>query len=104
GLVGMSYVLGDFGRYTGDFPVGLGFTGIAVALIGRNHPVGVALGALLWGFMERGAQRLDLEDVPKEIVTIMQGTIVLSVVVAYEVVRRIRAAEQQRAVSAQVDD
>lgn len=104
GLVGMSYLLGDFGRYTGDFPTGIGFTGIAVALIGRNHPVGIGLGALLWGFMERGAQRLDLEDVPKEIVTIMQGTIVLSVVVAYEVVRRIRTAEQQRAVSAQVDD
>ncbi len=104
GLVGLSYLLSDFGRYTGDFPTGLGFTGIAVALIGRNHPVGVGVGALLWGFMERSAQRLDLDDVPKEIVTIMQGTIVLSVVIAYEVVRRIREAEQQRAVSAQVDD
>jgi general nucleoside transport system permease protein len=66
--------------------------------------VGVAIGALLWGFMERGAQRLDLEDVPKEIVTIMQGTLVLSVVIAYEVVRRLRQAELQRTVSAQVDD
>lgn len=104
GLVGMSYLLGDFGRFTGDFPVDLGFTGIAIALLGRNHPIGIALGALLWGFLERSAQRLDLEGVPKEIVVIMQGTIVLSVVVAYEIVRRIREAELQREVSAQVDD
>jgi simple sugar transport system permease protein len=104
GLVGMSYLLGDFGRFSGDFPTGLGFTGIAVALLGRNHPVGIALGALLWGFLERSAQRLDLEDVPKEIVVIMQGTIVLSVVVAYEIVRRIKQAQLQREVSSKVDD
>ena len=106
GLVGMSYLLGDpsFGRYTGDFPTGIGFTGIAVALVGRNHPVGVGLGALLWGFMERSAQRLDLEGVPKEIVTIMQATIVLSVVVAYEVVRRVQIARQQRELSLRLDE
>jgi len=106
GLVGMSILLdgGTFGRYTGDFPTGIGFTGIAVALLGRNHPVGIGLGALLWGFMERAAQRLDLEGVPKEIVTIMQATLLLSVVVAYEVVRRVRLAQQQHEVSSQVDD
>ena len=104
GLVGLSSLLVEDGRFAGDFQTGIGFTGIAVALVGRNHPVGIALGALLWGFMERSAQRLDLEGVPKEIVVIMQGTIVLSVVVAYEVVRRARAAQQQREVSAQVDD
>lgn len=104
GLVGMSYLLGDFQRFTGDFPTGLGFTGIAIALLGRNHPIGIALGALLWGFLERSAQRLDLEGVPKEIVVIMQGTIVLSVVVAYEIMRRVQEAQLQRDVSSQVDD
>lgn len=104
GLVGLSSLLVEDGRFAGDFQTGIGFTGIAVALVGRNHPVGIALAALLWGFMERSAQRLDLEGVPKEIVVIMQGTIVLSVVVAYEVVRRARAAQQQREVSAQVAD
>jgi simple sugar transport system permease protein len=104
GLVGMSFLLGDFHRYTGDFPTGIGFVGIGVALLGRNHPVGIALGALLWGWMERSAQQLDLQGVPKEIVKIMQGVILLAVVVAYEIVRRVRAADQQRAVSAQVDD
>jgi general nucleoside transport system permease protein len=104
GLVGMSQLLGEYGRFTGDFPTGLGFTGIAVALLGRNHPVGIALGALLWGFMERAAQRLDLIDVPKEIVVIMQGTIVLSVVIAYEIIRRVQNAREQQAVAAQVGD
>ncbi len=105
GLVGLSSLLGERPfAFTGDFQTGIGFTGIAVALVGRNHPVGVGLAALLWGFMERSSQRLDLEGVPKEIVVIMQGTIVLSVVVAYEVVRRARAAQAQREVSAQVDD
>jgi len=68
-----------------------------VALVGRNHPVGIALGALLIGFIERSAQILDLEDVPKEIITIMQGVIILSVVIAYEVVRRLVEAQEVRA-------
>lgn len=97
GLVGMSDLLGFFHMYTLDFPVGLGFTGIAVALVGRNHPVGIALAALLFGFIERSAQILDLEEIPKEIITIMQGVIILSVVIAYEVVRRLIQAQEVRA-------
>ena len=38
----MADLLGYFHQYTLDFPTGLGFTGIAVALLGRNHPVGIA--------------------------------------------------------------
>jgi simple sugar transport system permease protein len=90
-------MLGFFHRYTLDFTTGLGFAGIAVALLGRNHPVGMAVAALLFGFLSSSAQILDLKDVPKEIVGIMQGVILLSVVVAYEVVRRIRAAAEVRA-------
>lgn len=104
GLVGMSQLLGFFYRYTVDFPVQLGFTGIAVALLGRNHPAGIAIGALLFGFMERSAQILDLEGIPKEIVVIMQGIIVISVVVAYELVRRFREAQAQRDVSREMPD
>lgn len=89
GLIGLADLLGYYHRYTTDFPTGLGFTGIAVALLGRNHPAGIAIGALLWSFLDRSAQILDLNDIPKEIVQIMQGTIVLSVVVAYEMTRRI---------------
>ena len=88
GLVGIAPLTGYFFKYTTDFPSGLGFAGITVALLGRNHPIGMALGAILLSFLERSAQILDLKDVPKEIEKIMQAVIVLTVVVAYEVVKR----------------
>ncbi len=88
GMVGLSTMFGNMHSYTQDFPRNFGFTGIAVALLGRNSAVGMALGALLFGFMERSALILDLEDTPKEVVQIMQGVVVLAVVVAYEVVNR----------------
>jgi general nucleoside transport system permease protein len=88
GLVGLSTLMGNLGAYTQDFPRQLGFTGIAVALLGRNNVIGMALGALLFGFLDRSALILDLNDIPKEVVQIMQGVIVLAVVIAYEVVNR----------------
>jgi simple sugar transport system permease protein len=97
GLVGIPDLFGLYHRYTIDFVAGLGFTGIAVALVGRNHPVGIALAAFLFGFLDRSAQILDLEDIPREIIVIMQGVIILSVVIAYEVVRRLIEAYEVRA-------
>ncbi len=88
GMVGLAPLLGFFHQYPQDFPRNYGFNGIAVALLGRNHPVGMAFGALLFGFMQRSALILDLKDVPKEIVTIIQGIVVLAVVIVYEVVSR----------------
>jgi simple sugar transport system permease protein len=98
GLVGMPQLLGASYTYSLDFPAGLGFTGIAIALLGRNSPVGIAFGALLWAFLDTSRQILDLGGVSKEIVTIMQGVIVLAVVIAYELVRRYGLAQQQREV------
>ena len=60
----------------------LGFLGIAVALLGRNNPLGIAFGALLFGFLDRAAIPLQFADIPASVVTIIQGTIVLAVVVA----------------------
>jgi simple sugar transport system permease protein len=100
GLVGMSQLLGFFGRYHQDFPTGLGFAGIAVALLGRNNAFGMAISALLFGFLNVSAQILDLNDVPKEIIDIMQAIILLSVVVSYEVARRMIAASELRAAAA----
>ena len=100
GLVGLPQLLSDSYDYSIDFPAGFGFTGIAVALVGRNHPVGVALGAVLFAFIERAAQILEFEDIPKEIGAIMQGSIVLSVVVAYEVVSRVLARREEQAAAA----
>jgi ABC-type uncharacterized transport system permease subunit len=98
GLVGMPQLLGSSYQYSLDFPAGLGFTGIAIALLGRNHPVGIAIGALLWGFLDGASNILDFEGIAPEIVKIMQGGLVLSVVVAYELVRRYGLAAEQRRV------
>ncbi|WP_132432516.1 ABC transporter permease [Pseudonocardia endophytica] len=100
GLVGLPELLGRDHAYTLVSPQGYGFTGIAVALLGRNHPVGIALGALLWAFLDKAAVALDVVGVPREIVLIMQGLIVLSVVVAYEIVRRAGQRAEQRRVAA----
>ena len=104
GLVGLPQIMSFSHRYTLDFTAGLGFTGIAVALVGRNHPGGMALSAVLFGFLERSTQVLDLEGIPKEIVAIMQGVIILSVVIAYEVVRRVLQAAEMRAAGARTGE
>jgi ABC-type uncharacterized transport system permease subunit len=98
GLVGMPALLNEAHQYSTEFPAGIGFTGIAVALLGRNHPVGVAIGALLWGFLDRTSNWLEFNGYDKEIVGVIQGVIVLSVVIAYELVRRYGLGRQQRRV------
>src|SRR3954452_1343406 len=102
GLVGIPALVGEAPyAYTLTFQSGLGFTGIAIALLGRNSPIGIAVGALLWAYLDVAANRLQIQaGVSNEIVTVMQGTIVLSVVIAYELVRRYRVASEQRRVAA----
>ena len=104
GLIGMPTLLGGASRsYSLDFPAGLGFTGIAIALLGRNNAIGMALSALLFSFLDSSSIILDINDISKEIVLIMQGTIVLSVVVVYELVRRYGIVAEQRRVSRELD-
>ena len=90
GLIGMSNLLADpqFGKYGDQFPKTLGFTGIAIALLGRNHPVGIGAAALVWATIERATQRLSLLGIPQEVGLILQGTFLLAAVIAYEVVNR----------------
>ncbi|MQA95025.1 MAG: ABC transporter permease [Streptosporangiales bacterium] len=102
GLVGIPQLLGDAHRFALDFPVGIGFTGIAIALLGRNNALGIALSALLFAFLTESAQILDLNEIPKEIVTITQAVVVLSVVVVYEVVHRFGVRIQRQAVGRQL--
>ena len=103
GLVGLGPLLGYFHRFTIDFPTGLGFAGIAVALLGRNHPFGMGVGALLFAFLERSSQILDLNDVPKEIERMLQAFILLIVVVFYEVIRRFIVKQQIKDASKKVE-
>ena len=97
GLVGLPQLFGETHAFT-DSVGGIGFTGVAIALLGRNSPIGMALGALLWAFLDRSSLILDLADIPREIVVIMQGSTVLAVVVAYELANRISRRMQQRRV------
>lgn len=98
GLVGMPQLLGSSHYYALDFPVGLGFTGIAIALLGRNHPVGIAAAALFWAFLNQSSQILDIDGIPKEIAVVTQATMVLTIVVVYELVHRWGRRYQQRQV------
>ncbi|HET9468312.1 MAG TPA: ABC transporter permease [Vicinamibacterales bacterium] len=81
GMVGLNEVLGYRHRYYDGFSDNYGFTGIAVALLGRNHPVGVIFAALLFAVLTRGGVPVDAftENVTKDIVQILQGTIILFV-------------------------
>lgn len=97
GLVGLPELLGDTHAYSLRFTQGLGFGGIAVALLGRNHPGGIAIAALLFGWLSRASGVLEVRgDAPREIVLIIQGVIILSVVVAYSIAERYRRAQAAR--------
>jgi simple sugar transport system permease protein len=97
GLVGLPGLLGRDHAVTTSVG-GLGFTGIAIALLGRNHPVGIALAALLWAFLDRTRIILDLEQIPQETIIIMQSVTVLAVVVMGELAARFSRRQQQRSV------
>lgn len=56
---------------------GYGFTGIAVALVGKNHPIGVIASAFLFGLMSNGSRKMQFEGIPKEVVGIIQGIIII---------------------------
>ncbi|MCY3787118.1 MAG: ABC transporter permease [bacterium] len=100
GLVGLPEVLGRDYAYGLQFTQNLGFAGIAVALLGQNHPGGIAIGALVFGFLDSAAPILDVHgDAPQEIVEIMKGIIIFAAVITYVVVQRRRQAEEARAAS-----
>jgi simple sugar transport system permease protein len=72
-----------------------------VALLGRNSPWGIALGALIFAFLTQQASPLGITaGISNEIIAVTQGVVVLSVVIAYEVVRRYRVRAEQREVAA----
>ncbi len=81
GMVAISEVLGYRYRYYDGFSAGYGFTGIAVALLGRNHPLGVLLSALLFGALIRGGLFVDIftENVSKDLVLVLQAVVILFV-------------------------
>lgn len=81
GMVALNEVMGYRYRYYDGFSPGYGFLGIAVALLGRNHPFGVLCAAILFGALVQGGLRVDMltERVSKDIVYIVQGVIMVAV-------------------------
>jgi ABC-type uncharacterized transport system permease subunit len=80
GLGGGVEVLGVYGNMDVPFVTNLGFNGIGVALLGRNHPVGVILGALLFGALTSGAQEMQFAtDVPLQLANVLLAVILLLV-------------------------
>ena len=79
GLVGVNELMGVHHRILLDFPAGYGFAGIAVALMGRNHPLGIVLAALLFGALQQGGAELsfDIPSITREMVVVIQGLVIL---------------------------
>jgi ABC-type uncharacterized transport system permease subunit len=106
GLVWIPELFGTAHSYSGaTFTANLGFTGLAVALLGRNRAGGMVFGALLFSWLTCQSDALQIDtDIAPQIVEITQGIAVLAVVVAYELVQRHRARAEQQAVAAEVPE
>ncbi len=92
GLAGMEQILGLNNRFIQRFSPDLGFMGVAVALLGKNHPVGIILAAVLFGALQTGAAAMDrLTSVPRELITILQGVIIFFVAAEYLFTRFMKA-------------
>lgn len=93
GMVALDFVMGYKYLYHQDDAVGYGlkgFLGLAVAILGHNHPVGVILAALLFGSLSRIGFVMSMNtDVPKDLILVLQGVIILFLIVANEWFRRL---------------
>jgi simple sugar transport system permease protein len=78
GLMAINNVMGEAERLVMNAVEGAGFIGIAVALMGRNHPVGVLVAALLFGFLYQGGAELALwTSIPRELIVVIQALVIL---------------------------
>ena len=79
GMVGMNEIAGVSGKLLLEFVSGAGFTGIAVALMGRNHPVGIVFASLLFGALFQGGAEVafEVKGFSRDMVVLMQGLVVL---------------------------
>lgn len=103
GLAGLAGVIQTLGVQRSFFAPsvmpGYGFTGIAVALLGRNHPVGVVLAALLFGFLEQGAPAMQVSaGVPKAVIFIVQA-LVIFLVAADGIIRSVLSGRKRKEVT-----
>ncbi len=104
GLGGLNYVLGYKRYYEEGFSAGAGFLGIAVALVGRSHPVGIVIAAVLFATLSQGGLAVNAL-VPKQMVDVLQAVVIICMATAVPEVRRAlqsvrRAANAQTQASA----
>jgi ABC-type uncharacterized transport system permease subunit len=88
GIGGLNYVLGYKHYYEEGFATGAGFLGIAVALVGRSHPIGIGLAALLFATLSQGGLAVNAL-VPKQMVDVLQAVVILAVATSVPEVRRL---------------
>ena len=94
GLGGLNFVLGYKHYYEEGFAGGAGFLGIAVALVGGTHPLGVALAALLFATISQGGLAVNAL-VPKQVVEVLQAVVIIAVAVSVPEVRRLLRAQRR---------
>jgi simple sugar transport system permease protein len=88
GLGGINFVLGYKHYYEAGFGGGAGFLGIAVALVGRNNPYGIMIAALLFATLSQGGLAINAV-VPKQMVDVLQGVVIIAVAASVPEVRRL---------------
>lgn len=79
GMMGLNELMGEQQRLLGGFTLGYGFVGIAVAFMGRNHPVGIVLAAILFGALYQGGAELAFEmpSITRDFIGMIQGLVIL---------------------------
>ena len=99
GLVGTQEIFAIRGFYTFEIASGLGFDGIAIALIGRNSPIGVVFSSLLFAFLRQAGYGMQLfTSVPNSVISVITGLMILIIVVANELTTRyVRALRKREA-------
>jgi simple sugar transport system permease protein len=79
GFLGFNEIMGNHRQIVLDFVAGAGFTGVAVALMGRNHPIGIILASLLFGALFQGGSEVafDIPTINRDMIVVMQGLVIL---------------------------
>lgn len=97
GLVGVVEILGVHHRFPARFSLGLGFDGIVVSLLAKNHPIGILVSGLFFGALKNGAMNMErLTDVPRSMVEIVQAIFVLLVSAQFALGRLSRTTAGRR--------
>ena len=79
GMLAINSIMGDQYRIQQDFVSGAGFVGIAVALMGRQHPVGIILASILFGMLYQGGAEIafDMPNISRDMIVVIQGLVIL---------------------------